>query len=265
MTRSQPRDIEFLHWASIPNYRHVVDTVVGDYYTVQFVDSADAQLVLGGCEYELKAGTFWSSRPGDHIHHQAQCIQSGFTQRYVAMNGPLARQWEEAGLLPFAPQSAPAGKDYGAEFDRMLGWVQQRTSLAQMRAINLLEGILLDLAESRQASQTPAWLKAVLEKVDDPFCFHLDMEELARTAGMAVPTLRRRFRQVMGAAINDYHIRRRVDAVKQALLQSDEPIRRISERMGYQNLPFFVRQFRQFVGVSPKEYRKNPYSVEVIK
>ena len=52
-------------------------------------------------------------------------------------------------------------------------------------------------------------------------------------------------------------IRARIDAAKNALAFTDQPVARIAENLGYNNLTHFIRQFKALTGVSPSVYRKN--------
>ncbi len=52
-------------------------------------------------------------------------------------------------------------------------------------------------------------------------------------------------------------IRARVDAARNALSFSTEPIAEIASSLGYANVTHFNRQFKSLCGVSPSEYRKS--------
>ena len=52
-------------------------------------------------------------------------------------------------------------------------------------------------------------------------------------------------------------IRMRILSAKNALEFTQSTICEISYSLGYRNTTHFCRQFRQFVGISPSQYRKN--------
>ena len=130
------------------------------------------------------------------------------------------------------------------------------------RAIHLLEGILIDLAEARaQAQRQPAWLKTVVDRLrgasaegDDDA---IDYDALAAEVGMAGSTLRRRFRDATGMALHRFVLSHRVAEARRLLGETDVPIKSIARRLGYRDVYFFSRQFRQLAGVPPALYRKS--------
>ena len=73
---------------------------------------------------------------------------------------------------------------------------------------------------------------------------------------MALSTLRRRFREATGDSLHERYLAMRLAAARELLLQTDLPIREIAERLGYQDVYFFTRQFSQRVGTSPGRFRR---------
>jgi AraC-like DNA-binding protein len=51
-------------------------------------------------------------------------------------------------------------------------------------------------------------------------------------------------------------IRNRVEAAKSLLRDSDHPVKRIADILGYEDQFFFSRQFHKEVGFSPADFRK---------
>lgn len=64
--------------------------------------------------------------------------------------------------------------------------------------------------------------------------------------------------------INDLIIARINDA-KNTLTQSDAPVKTIAQNLSYNNLNHFIRQFKQFTGMTPGEYRKANFRINPIR
>ena len=47
------------------------------------------------------------------------------------------------------------------------------------------------------------------------------------------------------------------DNAKRLLQETDLKVYQISERVGYGSIDYFYMKFKKYVGISPKEYRKN--------
>lgn len=80
--------------------------------------------------------------------------------------------------------------------------------------------------------------------------------EMASSVGLSESRFYSVYRSVYGSSPMDDLIRARIDAAKNALLFSSQPVSAIAESLGYNNLTHFIRQFRSFTGTSPSRYRK---------
>jgi AraC-like DNA-binding protein len=127
---------------------------------------------------------------------------------------------------------------------------------SQRRAANLVESLLLQLADARAAlTGGEPWLERVLGTIQRPEPYAV--AKLARDAGMAVSTLRRRFRQATGESLHAHALACRLANARQLLVESEQPIKAICERLGYADVSFFTKQFTRHVGVTPAAYRRS--------
>ncbi|WNR45982.1 response regulator transcription factor [Paenibacillus roseipurpureus] len=63
------------------------------------------------------------------------------------------------------------------------------------------------------------------------------------------------FKLETGENISDYLYRLRMDRAVVMLQQTPMKIYQISEKLGYQNTPYFIKVFKKYFGVTPQEYR----------
>jgi AraC-like DNA-binding protein len=259
-------DLTFLHCNHEPVCTARVDKRFVGYYTLQFGVSGGVELFYDGARHVLDDGGawFWSAFPGPRIRFHAAPGRACWEHRYVAFQGPRVSRWLAAGLWPDGPRAAPSHADYARRFDTLLGLVRQGDSWSVARAVNLLEAFLLELAEDRakRLAAPPAepWLDAVLERLSATDAL---MEEaadytlLAADWGMSVSTLRRRFRAATGTPLHEWAMQARILRARALLGDTDLPVKAIAERLGYRDVYFFTRQFRQRVGVPPATYRRS--------
>jgi AraC-like DNA-binding protein len=103
-----------------------------------------------------------------------------------------------------------------------------------------------------------SWLDSVLlelarEKPDtEP-----DYPALADLCGMSLSSLRRRFRAATGTPLHEWTMQARIVRARALLGETDTPIKAIAEQLGYRDVYFFTRQFRQRVGVPPAAFRRS--------
>jgi transcriptional regulator GlxA family with amidase domain len=84
----------------------------------------------------------------------------------------------------------------------------------------------------------------------------LSIEALAEKAGMSPRNFNRRFKAASGETVVKYLQQVRVEAAKKELEDGKLSFDKVSTRVGYENVSFFRRIFKQNTGLSPLAYRK---------
>lgn len=64
------------------------------------------------------------------------------------------------------------------------------------------------------------------------------------------------FKEELGVSMTMYIQSRRLDQAKVLLRETEMPISKVAETVGYDNISYFSKLFRQKVGCQPGEYRK---------
>lgn len=82
----------------------------------------------------------------------------------------------------------------------------------------------------------------------------ISMEELSHMCGTSKKTIEATFRQHIGKGAIEYFIGLKVEAAKKYLREENYNITQIAELLGYANIHYFSRQFKNVTGMSPKEY-----------
>ena len=255
-------DIQFLTGEYVPHCTHDIDKHWEGYYTLQLMTAGRVELHVGAARYLLVAppAQVWSAYPGPRIRFRAAAPAKSWTHRYIAFRGPLVGRWMEEGIYPVVPQAAAGVADVAARFDRMLALGARPDTRSAWRAGHLLEGLLLDIAEAREAGADPvvAAARARLEgwARESAHGVALDYGALARELGVSESTLRRRFARALGVAPHAYLIGARIGEARRLLGETDWPIKAVADRLGYADVYFFSRQFRRLTGVPPAAYRR---------
>lgn len=80
--------------------------------------------------------------------------------------------------------------------------------------------------------------------------------QLAKQAGYSPGHFTRVFKSVMGQSPQSYTVNARINRARQLLRESNLSISEIADVLGYEDLFFFSRQFKQKAGQSPRDYRR---------
>jgi AraC-like DNA-binding protein len=249
-------DLFFLSSGLLPQCDFRWDGDFNAHYALQLsIGSID--LWYGDQHYRLDGAWFWWGYPGPRIRFHPVRGQAGWTHRYATFQGALLTRWITEGLLFEVPQAVSPADTYTTRFDALLALAGRRDRWGQRRAVNALEQILLELAEARtQPVSLPPWLAPLLDELSAG-AFAPDYARLAAERGMSLTTLREQFRRATGTTLHSYVLQARLAHARALLTDTDLPLKAIADRLGYGDVFYFSRQFRQSLGVSPSVYRRS--------
>ncbi|MFD2580016.1 helix-turn-helix domain-containing protein [Novosphingobium colocasiae] len=95
-------------------------------------------------------------------------------------------------------------------------------------------------------------MNAILDRPEDSH----NLEALAERAGLTPTHFCRVFKRATGVSPHQYVMRARLDRARLMLEQSDTPMARIADALGFTSQSHFTRAFRQFAGETPSDFRK---------
>ncbi|MEN6521194.1 MAG: AraC family transcriptional regulator [Armatimonadota bacterium] len=250
--------MEFLASNSFPDYRFTIDRVFAGYYGLQFVDRGGVDLSIDDWHYSLDGQWVWCTYPGPHFVYRPSKQHGFWSHRFVTFRGSRVDGWVDEGLLPFSPHRIQPSAEFGARIDHLHSLIDAGNRLAVLSAANELERIILDLAKARdEMIDRPVWLQTLIDRLNNTVENQPDYSALAEEHCMSVSTLRRRFRAFVGVPIHTYLLRRRISAACELLIHTELPLKTVAERLGYRDVYFFSRQFRQLTGLAPSQFRQS--------
>lgn len=248
-------ELVFLHGSLTPRCTAEVAKHFIGYRTIQFMSEGAIDLSYDDRHYQLEGAWCWPAFPGPFIRFQRRPGCPWWNHRYAAVTGSLVARWAAEGLFPSTPQQAPRPERLARHFDELYEVIARGDRWGRRRGCNLLERILLELADARTERATgEPWLTRVLDGLADPAQGY-DAARLARVCGMSEVTLRRRFRTATGQSLHAYVVSTRMAEARRLLAEGTEPIKVIADQLGYRDVFFFSKQFRNHVGVPPAAFR----------
>ena len=105
-------------------------------------------------------------------------------------------------------------------------------------------------------------LAKAISFMEDNYLNPIKLEELAAKANLSVRHFNRIFKENYRTTPIDYIIKLRLNHACFLLKKSKFCITEIAVESGFDDSNYFTRQFRKYIGITPKEYRKN-YQLDI--
>jgi len=227
-----------------------------DLYGIELVTAGNLHFVQDGKEYIVEPGhVFIKRRGGNHLYEPGP---AGFVhKRFVRLDGPVIETITgELGI----EQSEVCRLSHPADFARL-----QKRAIALIREqppgyatlLSLLAfEILLFIAQDIAGSSLPPSLSAAIEYMRRNLHQTVTVTELSEIANVSVTQLFRLFKSNIGESpllyFNTMKIKRAAELLRHTLMS----VKEIAFSLGYEEPAYFATQFRNTMGVSPREYRK---------
>jgi YesN/AraC family two-component response regulator len=98
-------------------------------------------------------------------------------------------------------------------------------------------------------------LNEVFQFIEENYHQPISLCDVAQAVGYAPGYLTDLMRRLTGHTVNRWIVERRMAAACSLLLETNQSIEQIAEKVGYQNTGHFFRQFRQYQGTTPQVWR----------
>ncbi|MGA0332766.1 MAG: helix-turn-helix domain-containing protein [Kiritimatiellia bacterium] len=200
--------------------------------------------------------------------------------------------------LVHAHRSGEGGmKDIGMHFlaqtpEDELGWITHTGSAVQLRSLPLIREMAayMDFLQFQAEGESREELNRLAEVLLSVYLRDLQMgpeapvdrrirkqaeamraepertrsgEELAAAVGLSFSQFARRFQRLYKMSPRDFLLFQRVEKARTLLRESQMSVGEIAESLGYRDMGYFSRQFKQKTGLSPLALRKRFQGVEV--
>ncbi len=234
------------------------------------VISGHALLVRGDYLRKLAAGDLFLQRPGDEfalrdVQHLVLASVEFDSSRELSTErlrslAPLDKLLDPSAddALRIAPHHLDSALD---AFKRLRQESEQPHLGQELLLAALFYELLVSLARAAVAGDDDpercrARLAATYTFLHDHYRDALTLEQLADTAGLAVPRFRQAFRQAYGSGPLEFVAGLRLREARELLRDESRSIAEVAFDVGYHDSEHFTRAFRQHYGLTPREFRQ---------
>ena len=235
-----------------------------DYYGLQFLSGEELELGIDSSRWSLEGSWAFISRPGPFFHYGPQegKLADLF---FVCFRGPRVESYISSGLLPLAEDAAPmkitAEQRFRESFERILSIPDLNSGSSHDLAVNLLEGLLLQLhSQPERKVHVPPRLQtkilALSKELGERPELEWDFHSEARRLGISYVYLRTLFRQLLESPPNAFLLDSRIALASKLLITGDAPVSEVAASCGFSDEFYFSRAFKKRRHISPLLYRK---------
>jgi len=115
--------------------------------------------------------------------------------------------------------------------------------------------VLCDFYKEENSSRGNKKLSNIISLIDLHYTQNIGLIEIAEMAGINPDYLGRLFKEHTGKAFVEYVTNLRINRSKELLENTDMKIKAVGEAVGYPNCNYFIKVFKQYTDLTPKEYQ----------
>lgn len=226
-------------------------------YDLFYVWSGEGTVMVNQENYEVGAGSCFLFRPGDYtsavhnpqrplvltyIHFDVEASLELVPERYRVLEETVDFEHMLSRYVRLSLEQA-----YGA--------LEEGRLLLQQLLIHLLRADRQEKVIRTVSHQLEEGIYEVANYVRQHPGMQHRVEELAARAGLSPRYFSIKFKELTGISVQAHIIRMRIERAQHLLLHAGMNVTEVAEALGYRDIFFFSRQFKQYTGKSPSEIR----------
>ncbi|MBD2872009.1 helix-turn-helix domain-containing protein [Paenibacillus arenilitoris] len=226
-------------------------------YDLFYVWSGEGEVEVNGGHYKVGPGSCFLFRPGDYTsatHNPQRPLVLSYI--HFAVDGPIDE-------VPGRYRQMNDTVDFEYMLSRYVRLFLVQTYGAEEEARLILKQLLIHLL--REDTQLPVEKKASNQLTEaihevanfvrqNPSIAHR-VEDLAMRAQLSPRYFSMKFKELIGMSVQTYMIRTRIERAQHLLMHAGMNVTEVADALGYRDIFFFSRQFKQYTGRSPSEIR----------
>ncbi len=224
-----------------------------------YVWNGEGEVVLNDQPYTVGKGSCFLFRPGDYTS-ATHNPQKPLVLTYIHFSLD-----EEPKQIPAPYRVLKETLDFEALLTRYVrlflvetyGYEQEAKLILKQLMIHLLRAERQE--EDKVKSKYSNQLLEVIHEVANYIKQHPGMshriEDLAGRAGLSPRYFSAKFKEIIGQPVQTYIIATRIERAEHLLHYAGMSVTEVADALGYRDIFFFSRQFKQYTGKNPSEIR----------
>lgn len=231
-------------------------------YLLWYVMDGIGLMRLGDRAWELRPGTAFVFRPGTQPHGtqdpDRRLVVFGM---HFALVDALGQPLEATDVLPPYGHVVRDMAFFATLAQRCDASYRRGDSLGMLQSRLLLQAMILHLDEEAQHPEPSAVDRAldeIIQAIQIEPSKRWTLEEMAQRAHLSRSQFVRRFRAVTGLAPAHFVVQARLERARHLIQETTMTLGQIAHALGYDDVYFFSRQYKQYAGYPPSALRRQP-------
>jgi AraC-like DNA-binding protein len=122
--------------------------------------------------------------------------------------------------------------------------------------IRIIQTQTLKAYDNNEVKETSSYLSQVINIIKNSLVQKINLNIIAKNAGMSTATLYRLFKKELGISPIEYIMLERIKIAKKLLKDQNLYIKNVSFEAGFDDCNYFIRAFKQYEGITPRQYQQ---------
>ena len=240
-------------------------------HVIHFVLSGKGKMVFGNKTWESSEGQIFYIAPGEKIGYVSD-RDDPWSYVWIGYNGVQAEEYSKmAGLTLENPVRFCAAINEISDIIEELLKAQALTTAENLLRMSLVLKIMSILIRENEQNtaivsrnpEEPDFVRLAMQYITKNFDQNLRIHDIAAELGVSRSYLSSCFKKSVGCSPQAFILNLRMERAGSLLRTTTLPVNVISGAVGYQDQLAFSKIFKQFYGVSPRDFRKGGCEVRV--
>jgi len=240
-------------------------------HVIHFVLSGKGKMFYGNKTWEITRGQAFYIAPGEEIGYVSD-ENDPWSYVWIGYNGVRAEEYSGlAGFTVDHPVRDCADIEKIAELIEEILQARSLTPAENLYRMSFVLEILSILireceeiaARDARNPEEPDFVRYAMEYISKNFDKDLRIHDMASKLGVSRSYLSSCFKKSVGCSPQVFILNLRMERAGSLLRTTTLPVNVISDAVGYQDQLAFSKIFKQFYGVSPRDFRKGGCEVRV--
>ena len=237
-----------------------------------YISGADGVFYFGDNRYVVKAGTGILIPPFTQ-HFLVNENEVPFKSFYVGFSGNFFPPFPASGFdNVLSANEKLQGSFYKKSLYETMGRIASQIDLQDPESLNIFRPLIManiigffvesfcsDAANYRNASDSKL-LKDVKTMIVENIDRNVTVEEMARVLAVSQRQFASRFTKLTGMSFKEYENMIKMEEASQMLYTTNKSISQISDELGFCDIHYFSRKFKEYYGCAPTMLRKKKTS-----